>query len=662
MLAYNIDMAKKKVLILTNYCGAATGFGRNAKSLLRYLYTNYNDQIEIIHIAAGMQYDHPDFKRFPWTTHGVIPNDPQIVQQLNRDQNLARLAAYGDHSIEDLVYKFKPDIVLAIEDTWGVNFIRKKSFFGKIPVIFWETVDSLPILKESIEDAKLGTQYWTWSKFAEEALAEAGVKVKTQYPCLDTDLFRRLPDEERLALRKKHNLHPNHFIIGFVFRNQLRKLVNKLIEGYAIFKRQHPEIKNTLLYTHTHYAEGWNIQELCKQYGVDPKEVLCTYVCRSTRDYFVTTFQGQDLNNPKTGSSKSLVTANVQNGVTEEQLNEIYNLMDFYVHPATSGACEMPCVEAALTELPIATCDYSFGQDIIKLNKGSLKIDHTFYTEIGTQFLKSNPNPNTIAKLLYRIYSMKPEKRAELGKISREWALSNYSTEINGKAIAEALLSIPEHDWNFDKQKATLKNDTYLMPDISDDLLWVKDLYKNILLLELPDDDGGVNQWIQQLKNGAKRQDIYNFFINTARQDNAKAVKIDFERLLDDDRGKRVLVTMPESAGDVVMAAGLLADIKSLYPEWNIYFATKPEYAELLEGNNYIHKIIPWIPEMDNLLWLEGAGTHKGHFEIAYLLHSGTQRFLNYLHNGKDKTNIDFYKDSENLDRFVDEFTVIDEI
>ena len=44
--------------------------------------------------------------------------------------------------------------------------------------------------------------------------------------------------------------------------------------------------------------------------------------------------------------------------------------------------------------------------------------------------------------------------------------------------------------------------------------------------------------------------------------------------------------------------------------------------------------------ELDQLIWLEGAGDHQGYFEIAFLPHVGTQRFLDYLHNGK--TNIQF--------------------
>ena len=38
-------------------------------------------------------------------------------------------------------------------------------------------------------------------------------------------------------------------------------------------------------------------------------------------------------------------------GVSEKELNEVYNLMDVYCHPFTSGGQEIPIQEAKLTEL-----------------------------------------------------------------------------------------------------------------------------------------------------------------------------------------------------------------------------------------------------------------------------------------------------------------------
>ena len=97
---------------------------------------------------------------------------------------------------------------------------------------------------------------------------------------------------------------------------------------------------------------------------------------------------------------------------------------------------------------------------------------------------------------------------------------------------------------------------------------------------------------------------------------------------------------MPESIGDIYMSTALFKNIKKQYPDYNLYVAVKPEYFEILEADPHIHKLIQYIPQMDQILWLEGQGDHKGYFELAFLPHAGTQRFLDYLHNGK--TNIQF--------------------
>ena len=49
---------------------------------------------------------------------------------------------------------------------------------------------------------------------------------------------------------------------------------------------------------------------------------------------------------------------------------------------------------------------------------------------------------------------------------------------------------------------------------------------------------------------------------------------------------------------------------------------------------------------MDQILWLEGQGDHEGYFEIAFLPHIGTQRFLDYLHNGKTKIQFDIKEET----------------
>ena len=98
---------------------------------------------------------------------------------------------------------------------------------------------------------------------------------------------------------------------------------------------------------------------------------------------------------------------------------------------------------------------------------------------------------------------------------------------------------------------------------------------------------------------------------------------------------------MPRSIGDVYMTTSLLPSLAENYPDYAIYFATNPVNFPVLAGNPYIYKCIPYHPQMDDLLFLEGKGTHKGFFDIAFLPNIGTQKIFNYQHNASDKIQFD---------------------
>lgn len=636
-----MSTSKKKLLILTNYCGAFTGFGKQVKEFLTCAYKKYSDRFDFVLVAAGMTEYHPDFEKWPWRTIGVLPNSQEEINNLQRDPNMFRMASYGEAAIERLVLQEKPDVILAQEDEWGCNFIKNKKFFGKVPVIFHVTLDSLPILKDALDTASKTPYYWTWSEFSAREMRDKHKlnHVRCQYPCVNTSAFFRLTDEERLNLRKRFGIPENAFITGFVSRNQLRKLFPRLIEGYSIFKKRNPHIKNSFLYFHTHYGEGWNIQDLLNQYGVDPKEVLCTYVCKETKKYYVGNYAGENIKNGEIGKD-SLVTPSTVIGVTENQLNEIYNLFDFYCHPATSGATELGICEAAATELIIATSDYSFGEDVIRLNKASINLEYDLYTEIGTQFLKSNQRPESIADAIYRVYSLDIFQKRQLEARSRTWVHTYYGVESNTDRIIAEISKIPSHNWDFNVESES-KDPNAIVPDNDNNILWVKSLYKLILRMDVSEADSGLNYWLDALKMGQDRKSIESYFRKVATDENAKESqkKLSLESLLIKNDKKRLLVVMPESAGDVFLTTSLLESLRERYDNagWDIYFATKPEYFDILNANPYIDRVLPYSQEMDNLISMEGMGNYKGYFDVCYLPHLGTQRILDWMHNGIDK-------------------------
>jgi len=233
------------------------------------------------------------------------------------------------------------------------------------------------------------------------------------------------------------------------------------------------------------------------------------------------------------------------------------------------------------------------------------------------------------------------QKRREMGRKAREWTIENFSVETVGKRIEQFIDSAEFTDYDF-SLKEEEKDPFHQVPKIEKDNEWLTYMYHNILKMkDVNDNDDGHKYWMQEISKGAKRQDIENYFRQVASQENQKNKKTEFEDLLGkDDKGKRVLYVMPESIGDIYISTSLFKNIKKQYPHHNLYVATKPEYFQMLQGNPHTYKLLEYIPQMDQLLWLEGAGDHNGYFEVAFLPHAGTQRFLDYLHNGK--TNIQF--------------------
>ena len=640
------DLKKKKLLFQSDSALAKTGFGRNAKEILSYLYKT--NKYEIIHYCCGNAAGDPALSRTPWKSVGTMPNSKELLVKLNEDPQVGREVNYGGYFINEKIKKFKPDVFIGVQDIWGVESMTSKPWFDKITSAIWTTLDSLPLYPNAVKIAPKVKNYWVWSSFAEKEFDRLGhPHIKTVHGAMNHKEFQRLSDKKRLELRKKFNIEEDAFVVGFVFRNQLRKSVPNLIEGYAKWKKiaaiEHKQpAKKTYLLFHTHWGEGWNIHRLCEEYGVTREEVITTHICKTCKNYTIKEYKGQDVDCETCGSSKTQSTCSVTLGIEEKELNEVYNLMDVYCHPFTSGGQEMPIQEAKLTELITLVTNYSCGEESCEKGSGSMPLDWSEYREHGTQFKKASTSPDSIAEKLDKVFRMCPEEKSRLEKKSREWAISKFSTEVTGKFLEEFIDSAPFSDFDFEGLEWKPRNPTAEIPKINDDSEWLTYIYKNILNMKVDEQDDGHKYWINQLANKIPRKNIEDFFRKKAKEENDQNIPFKIEDFLDkDDKGRRLLVTMPGSIGDVFMSTSVLKELSNTYPEYNIYFATSPEYFQILEANDFIHKVIPYNKKMDDLLWLEGRGAHEGYFEVAYLIHLGTQRLFNYQHNGKDIVSLD---------------------
>jgi glycosyltransferase involved in cell wall biosynthesis len=620
-------MKKKTVLIHSNFCRAFTGFGKNKKNLLRYLYDT--GKYNLVELANGLHWNDSQTQNVPWECRGSLPDKSKLEAMGAEDQ---RAEGYGRTLVDAAVKEFKPDVYIGIEDIWAFAGYDKKSWWDKINTMVWTTLDSLPILQSAIDFAPKVKNYYVWASFAERAMKEIGYDhVKTLRGSLDTSHFYRFSDDDRLKLRQGHGLS-NEYIVGFVFRNQLRKSVPNLLDGFSEFKKNVPSAK---LLLHTHWSEGWDIPRIVEEKGLNPADILTTYVCNRCRGYSVRPFSGQQQNCGMCGGEKCQHTTHTNLGVSETQLNEIYNLLDVYCHPFTSGGQEIPIQEAKLTELITLATNYSCGEDSVSDESGGIPLTWHEYREPGTQFIKASTDAADITKNLLKVYNMPDAERRSREQKSRQWVIDNFSVEVIGAQLEEIIDKMPPVNYDYELQAAPLNPDYEPKKNYANKEEFLIDIYENILNDKVDKNTQGFKHWMAQLNAGADPNGIVNHFkqvaINQETQKNAPDLK---DLLDDDDEGRRLGVVIPEGETDVFLINSLIKNLKKQYKEYNIYFFTKPEYFQYIEDHPDIHKCLPYSPLLENCLALEGVGGHRGLFTMVFYPNTTTQKSAAYIHNG----------------------------
>ena len=555
-----------KVCLLSNHSRMVTGFGKNMKNILMRLHQD--PRFEVIEAANGA-YIGSDLKT-PWKAYGTMPKDPSILSKIQSDPSREQAASYGFYCIDEIIEKEKPDIFIGIEDIWAFREFEKKPWWNSIPKIIWTTIDSIPLLPECKILYNNADKFLVWASFAEEEMKKLDCKnVETLHGAIDLSNFN--PLSNRNEIRAKHGI-TDEFVIGFVFKNQLRKSVPNLLEGFKIFKEKTGAKAKLLLHTDWSEAQrGWDIGRFLEEKKIDKNDVLATYVCHSCHAYSISPYIGEEQGCGACGNPKSLHTKTSGFGVSEEQLNEVYNTMDVYCHPFTSGGQELPIQEAKAAGLVTLVTSYSCGSDSCHPNQGGLPLKWSEYREPNTQFVKATTCPESICENLECIYN---------GSVDKTKLLEN------GKKCLE-------EKFDLDKIAARLKE----------------------IIIQTKDN-----------------------FVPKVSEEIKEVNQQTFDDFLDkDDEGKRLAVVIPQSEEDVFLVNSLLSNIKSTYPDYNIYFITKPEFFQLVEDHPAVHRMIPYQDGVDNLHLLEGKGEHKGYFEIAFLPHITTQKHFGYHHNGKDK-------------------------
>ncbi len=262
---------------------------------------------------------------------------------------------WGQMTMEKTINEEKPDIVLAIGDTWMVEHINHLPNRKAFKFVFYMAIDGEPTPENMIAEEGGRLRKIDWKAVATSAdhvvaFGPFGMKCinnmtgdttcKIHVPHgADTNVFRPAKDDdEKMRLRKQHfpMLNEDAFLVGFFSRNQPRKAIDKLIHAMSIMQHEH-EVPERPIYLYMHCAfedkTGWNIPGLTKYYKFKSSKVL--------RDE----------------------TINVGAGIPDEHMRGRYACCDITALPTRGEGWGLTILESMACGVPVITTKYSAHAD-----------------------------------------------------------------------------------------------------------------------------------------------------------------------------------------------------------------------------------------------------------------------------------------------------------
>jgi len=284
-------------------------------------------------------------------------------------------AAHAQNLIEPYINQFKPDLFVILLDTFMCYpWLLNKNISCKSVFYFPTDGDPFPIGCDAI--LRKVTKPIAMSKFGrDQVFKDHGILADYIPHGVDSNKFIPYTPEMKMAARLKWNLPPDAFIMGNNFRNQGRKLGDRLLHTFARFVRKNPK---SLLFL-----------------NCDPKDVAAHFDMQSL---------ARRLN----------IQGNIRytdmgwmTGLPEESIIDFYNMLDVKVDLTSGEGFGITTIESMSCQTPVVMTNYTTTKEIVmdhdagigvpmdNIVTGSWNVDRGFVSidkaVEALQYLKDNP-------------------------------------------------------------------------------------------------------------------------------------------------------------------------------------------------------------------------------------------------------------------------------
>lgn len=319
---------------------------------------------------------------------------------------------FGETVIGDYLKKYDIDILWTLLDVWmtepiakgGINYngkdypikLGKTKWIGYFPIDTEDQITSQHM--DIIHKMHIPV---TISMNSNEKLKEWGIETSMIPHCVDTNIFKPLPQEEMDAHHSKQVSKLNDFfIVGMNGNNQLRKFNPYFFEAYSYFMKP-----NTKVLAHMDFnrdsslfkADGWNLTPIIHNVLDIPAEHI---ISTGVSDGFAKKME-----------------------ITPKQLARMYNMMKVHYSCGNEGwGC--PMLEAAACGVPNISPHYTTAEQMIGSDQSRGRFCKTaaYWYNQKTGHRWVIPDAKDLAEQ-FEFYYRNPEEWKKASENARIWAL-----------------------------------------------------------------------------------------------------------------------------------------------------------------------------------------------------------------------------------------------
>lgn len=309
--------------------------------------------------------------------------------------NLRGGDVFGAYQAREFIEKHRPEVVFLVNDLWILSKYARSlaDRASRTKVVCYCPLDGKIMDGGLIKPLTSFDRLVVYTEFARREFERAAERGGVSLPPMevmphgvDTDVFRPLSKEERLAARRL--LFPNRpelhdaFIVLNANRAQPRKRIDLTIEGFARFARGKPE--NVRLYLHHAVASAEERVEIARQ------------------------ARARGI------SGRLIPSPDGTRRVSDEELNEIYNACDVGVNTAMGEGWGLVSFEHAATGAAQIVPRHGACAELWEGSAELLDPADSRVPEFSLLEMRS-VSPGGVAAALERLYS----DRAHRGDMSR---------------------------------------------------------------------------------------------------------------------------------------------------------------------------------------------------------------------------------------------------